>query len=72
MLKDAETAMRHAKVRGRNGCEFFTQEMDVQALERLTLQNMLCRALEREEFWLCYQPRVDLATGGIVGVEAPR
>jgi EAL domain-containing protein (putative c-di-GMP-specific phosphodiesterase class I) len=44
--------------------------MNVQALERLTLQNMLRRALEREEFWICYQPRVDLATGVIVGVEA--
>ena len=69
-LRDAETAMRRAKKRGRNSYEFFTQEMNEQALERLTLRNMLRRALEREEFWLCYQPRVDLATGGIVGVEA--
>ncbi len=70
LLKDADTAMRRAKERGRNACEFFTQEMNVQALERQTLQNMLRRGLEREEFWLCYQPQVDLATGGIVGVEA--
>jgi predicted signal transduction protein with EAL and GGDEF domain len=70
LLRDADTAMRRAKERGRNGYEFFTQEMNAQALERLTLQNMLLRAVEREEFWLCYQPRVDLATGGIVGVEA--
>ena len=64
------TATHRAKERGRNTCEFFTQEMDVKALERRTLQNMLRRGLEREEFWLCYQPQVDLATGGIVGVEA--
>ena len=70
LLRDAETAMRRAKERGRNSHEFFTQEMNEQALERLTLQNMLRRALEREEFWLCYQPLVDLTTGGIVGVEA--
>jgi diguanylate cyclase (GGDEF)-like protein len=70
LLKDADTAMHRAKERGRNSYEFFTQEMNVQALERLTLQNMLRRGLEREEFWLCYQPQVDLATGGVVGVEA--
>ena len=70
LLKDAEIAMRRAKERGRNGYEFFTREMNARVLERLTLGNMLRRALEREEFRLCYQPRVDLATGGIVGVEA--
>jgi EAL domain-containing protein (putative c-di-GMP-specific phosphodiesterase class I) len=70
LLKDAEIAMRRAKERGRNGYEFFTREMNVRVLERLTLGNMLRRALKREEFRLCYQPRVDLATGGIVGVEA--
>src|SRR3712207_5890133 len=66
LLKDAEIAMRRAKERGRNGYEFFTREMNVRVLERLTLGNMLRRALKREEFRLCYQPRVDLATGGIV------
>jgi diguanylate cyclase (GGDEF)-like protein/PAS domain S-box-containing protein len=70
LLKDAETALHRAKERGRGTYKFCTEEMNVQALERLALQNMLRRGLERNEFLLRYQPQVDLATGTIVGVEA--
>ncbi len=70
LLKDADAALRRVKERGRNTYEFYTEEMNVQAFERLTLRNMLRQALREEEFLLHYQPQVDLATGAIVGAEA--
>ena len=70
LLKDADAAMYRAKQRGRNNHEFYTEEMNVQAHERLALERDLRRALVREEFLLYYQPQVDLATGKIVGTEA--
>jgi diguanylate cyclase (GGDEF)-like protein len=70
LLKDADTAMYRAKERGRNTYEFYTEEMNVQAFELLTLRNMLHRALGREEFVLYYQPQVELTTHKIIGAEA--
>ncbi len=70
LLQEAEFAMSRAKERGRNTYEFYTEEMNVQAFERLALERSLHRALEREEFSLHYQPQVDLKHGGIVGAEA--
>ena len=70
LLKDADSAVYRAKERGRNTYEFYAEEMNVRAFERLTLRNMLRRALKEEEFLLHYQPQVDLATGAIVGAEA--
>ncbi len=62
--------MYRAKQRGRNRHEFYTEEMNVQAHERLALERDLRRAVVREEFLLHYQPQVDLTTGRIVGAEA--
>ena len=70
MLKHAEMAMYQAKKRGRNTCEFFSGEMNAHALERLTLENQLRRAVERNEFVLFYQPKVDIASRRITGAEA--
>ena len=70
LLKNAEMAMYQAKKRGRGGYEFFSGDMNAQALERLTLENQLRRAVEREEFVLYFQPKVEVATRRIAGVEA--
>jgi diguanylate cyclase (GGDEF)-like protein/PAS domain S-box-containing protein len=70
LMKNADTAMYHAKESGRNTYRFFDEVMNVNALERLHLENALRRALENNEFQLYYQPQVDLATGRIIGMEA--
>jgi diguanylate cyclase (GGDEF)-like protein len=70
LLKNAEMAMYQAKKRGRGGYEFFSGDMNAQALERLTLENQLRRAVEREEFVLYFQPKVEVATRRVAGVEA--
>src|SRR5215211_2653320 len=70
LLKDADAAVYRAKERGRNTYEFYAEEMNVRAFERLTLRNMLRQALKEEEFLLHYQPQVDLVTGQIIGAEA--
>ena len=70
LTKSADTAMYLAKEDGKNNFRFFTKEVKMQSIERLTLENCLRHALERDEFSLHYQPKVDLATGQITGVEA--
>jgi diguanylate cyclase (GGDEF)-like protein/PAS domain S-box-containing protein len=70
LIKNADTAMYHAKEQGRNNFQFFTAEMNLRAVERQSLEGSLRRALEREEFLLHYQPKVNLATGEITGIEA--
>ena len=70
LMKNADTAMYHAKQHGRNGYHFFTANMNAAATERLLLETQLRGAIQRNELHLAYQPQVQLATGGIVGVEA--
>lgn len=70
LLKHADAAMYHAKDHGRNCYQFFTESINTRALERLELESSLRKAIERNEFQLYYQPKVDLKSGQVVGAEA--
>ena len=70
LMKHADFAMYHAKDAGRNNYQFFKPEMNVRAIERQYLENSLRQALERNEFELHYQPKIDLETKAMMGVEA--
>ena len=70
LLKHADLAMYQAKELDRNNFQFFSREMNIKVLERMMLENSMRKALEREEFFLVYQPQVDARTGRISGMEA--
>jgi diguanylate cyclase len=70
LLKNADAAMYRAKSQGRNTFQFFTAEMNELANERLSMEQSLRRAIEREELLLHFQPRVNLRTREVDGVEA--
>lgn len=70
LIKHADTAMFHAKDNGRNSYAFFEQEMTARAIARQTIEASLRLALERQEFVLHYQPKINLLSGMIVGIEA--
>ncbi|KAB2929916.1 MAG: EAL domain-containing protein [Candidatus Contendobacter sp.] len=70
LLKNADSAMYHAKSIGRNSYQFYSKILNDAALERLDMENSLRRALERNEFELYYQPKVETRTRRICGAEA--
>ncbi len=70
LLRNADTAMYAAKEGGRNTYRYFSEEMNARAMEKLSMATDLRRAMEKGEFFLTYQPQLDLETGKITGVEA--
>jgi len=70
LLRNADTAMYRAKDEGRNKYQLFTADLNARAVERLSLESALRHAMDREELFLCYQPKINLQTGSVAGVEA--
>jgi diguanylate cyclase (GGDEF)-like protein/PAS domain S-box-containing protein len=70
VMQNADTAMYYAKAKGRNNYQFYTAEMNTRALQRLSVENSLRRALRRHEFELHYQPKIAIVSGRVTGVEA--
>ena len=70
LIKNADTAMYQAKENGRQTYQFFKAAMNVRAVERQSIEEALRRALERQEFVVHYQPKINLKTGKITGAEA--
>lgn len=70
LIKNADTALYHAKGNGRNNYQFFEKDMNVRTVERQSLESSLRHALGRQEFVLHYQPKINLETGAISGAEA--
>jgi len=70
LIKNADAAMYRAKDSGRDNFRLFAADMNVQVVERLTLENGLRLALEKEELSVVYQPQMNIATGRITGLEA--
>src|ERR1700676_5480992 len=72
LIKNADTAMYHAKESGRNTFHFFKQEMNLKAVDRQLIESSLRGAVERNEFLLHFQPKVNLDSGEITGPQALR
>jgi diguanylate cyclase (GGDEF)-like protein/PAS domain S-box-containing protein len=70
IMKNADTAMYHAKSSGRNNYQFFRVDMNTHAMQRLYIEGNLRRALKQREFVLHYQPQIHLASGVMTGAEA--
>jgi EAL domain-containing protein (putative c-di-GMP-specific phosphodiesterase class I) len=70
MIRNADAAMYQAKGAGRNAFQFYTTDLNQRALEKLSMESGLRRAIERQEFVLYYQPQVDISSGSVVGAEA--
>ncbi|WP_373889865.1 EAL domain-containing protein [Massilia sp. H6] len=70
LVRNADVAMYQAKARGRNGYQFYAPSMSGEGVERLRMESMLRRSIEKHEIFLHYQPQVDIASGELIGVEA--
>jgi diguanylate cyclase (GGDEF)-like protein len=70
LIKNADTAMYRAKQGGRNSCQLYTPQMNASAFARLSLENSLCKAIERDELQVYYQAQIDMKSERISGVEA--
>ncbi|WP_370641103.1 EAL domain-containing protein [Brevibacillus sp. HD3.3A] len=70
LLKRADTALYTVKSRGKNGYDFFDPTMEAKSLERILMENELRKAIEQEQFQIYYQPKIDIATDTLTGMEA--
>lgn len=70
LIKSAYSAMERAREEGRSSCRFYSPDITSRAFTRLMMENSLRFALQREEFYLHYQPQIDIPTGHIIGMEA--
>ncbi len=70
LLRDADIAMYQAKAQGRNSYKIFNAQMHTQAVNRLTVETEIRKAIEREEFIIYYQPIIDIFTSNLIGFEA--
>jgi len=70
LIRHADVAMYQAKSRGRNGYQFYSPDMDGEGLERMRMEALLRRSIERQEIFLHYQPQVEIDSGRLIGVEA--
>lgn len=69
LVRNADAAMYHAKKLGRNNFQFYSLEMNAEAAERLAMETALRQAVDKQEFFLHYQPQFDLETGDMAGAE---
>lgn len=70
LLQRADMAMFHAKAAGKNNYQYYSSQMNAVAVNSLSLEARLRRAMERDELFMAYQPKIDLRNGRTVGVEA--
>ena len=70
LLKNADTAMYHAKSLGGNKYQFFNESMNKQAVKRLQVENLIRHGLKNDLFSVFYQPKIEISTGKIAGMEA--
>ncbi|WP_170176721.1 EAL domain-containing protein [Litorilituus sediminis] len=70
LLKNADTAMYHAKHSGGNKYQFFSDSMNKEAVQRLDTENLIRLALKQDAFTVFYQPKIAIATGQVAGMEA--
>lgn len=70
LLKNADTAMYHAKAQGRDNYQFYANDLNAAAMRQLDMENDLRAALDNDEFELFYQPQVHLESGRLIGAES--
>jgi diguanylate cyclase (GGDEF)-like protein/PAS domain S-box-containing protein len=70
LIRNADAAMYQAKARGRNGYQFYAPSMTGEGVERLRLETMLRRSIEKGEIFLNYQPQIEIDSGRLIGIEA--